>query len=143
MTPLLVLAGEEVAFKAAEKPKIGESSAFKLSKTDRAVFQITEGEYIVVELLESIREENAGTCTEACTVAWTQICPKGIRGGTTKAYIRYKSEKKGENKFNVSAIGGSDHLDLGDHSIQWSYGSQSDIFLYPPAGTYFANTKVE
>jgi hypothetical protein len=143
LTPLLVFAGEEVPFKAAENPKIGESSAFRLSKTDRAVLRITEGEYIVVQVLESIREESNGTFTEACTLAWTLISPKGIRGGTSKAYIRYKSEKTGENEFNLRTIGGSDHLEIGGQSIQWSYRSQSDVFLYPPVGTFFATTTVE
>lgn len=142
LTPIALFAGEEVAFKASEAPKIGESNAFKLAKTDRAVLRISEREYIVIELLESIRSDGESTFAEACTVAWTRINPQGIKGGTTKGYIQYKSEKQRENEFAVVAVGGSDQLIMEDYSIQWSYGSESNVFLYPSVGTFFANTEV-
>ena len=142
LTPIALFAGEEVAFKASEAPKIGESNAFKLAKTDRAVLRISEREYIVIELLESIRNDGESTFAEACTVAWTRINPQGIKGGTTKGYIQYKSEKQRENEFAVVAIGGSDQLIMENYSIQWSYGSESNVFLYPSVGTFFANTEV-
>ena len=140
---LPVLGSEKISFEVAKEPKIGESNAFELTKTSRAILRTGGEGYIVLELVDSSREDGGKTFTEACSISWTLITPSSIQSKVENVFIRYRPEKTGADSFTVETIGGSDEIEVGGLSIRWSYASPSRVFLYPVPGTKYATIKVE
>lgn len=97
-----VSGSEEATFETAKASKIGESSAFELSKGNRAILKTGDHGYVVLDLLESSREDGDATFSDACSISWTLITPKSIQTDTASIFIRYRSEKTKEDSFTVN-----------------------------------------
>jgi len=102
-----------------------------------------DGEYLILQLLDSARDDIPKGHTETCSLTWTIVSKKGAASGILNCSIRYESKEIRPNVFMLSQTGGSDSIKLGDFSLKWSYGSSEKIFLYPAPGTEYLITKVE
>jgi hypothetical protein len=131
------LSAEERNFQVAEKPEIGESNAFQLSTTKGAVVKTEDGDYVVLRLLSSGREDGGNSYTETCALSWTLITPASVKSGIEHFFIRYRSEKIGKGSSRVERIAGSDQFEIGSVSLRWSYGSPVTVYLYPKPGTEY------
>lgn len=138
----LPVSGEVASYETVQEPKIGEGNAFEISKSRRAILKTGEG-YLILDLLDSSREDGDQTFTEACRIAWTLITPSSVRNDIANALIRYRSTKTGDDSVTVEKIGGTDKLSLGGVSLRWSYGSPGSVFIYADPGTQYAITNVE
>ncbi|MEM1084215.1 MAG: hypothetical protein AAGI48_08835 [Verrucomicrobiota bacterium] len=140
---LPIIGGEKARFETAKEPKIGESGAFELTTSNRAILKTETNGYILLDLLESSREDGGKTFTEACSISWTWITRDSVQADKTRGFIRYRSEKAEGNSITVTEIGGSDTIEVGALSIRWSYSSPERVFLYPSPGTEYTTIIVE
>ena len=139
-----LIAHEERKFKVAEEPKIGESNAFKLTKTKRSILKTGGESYLILDLISSHRDEGKGTYTEFCAIAWTHITPVSVTTGTERVFIKYEAERKeGSKSVHVKAIDGTDEIELGGLTFGWSYGTGILVYIYPEPGTEYATVNVE
>lgn len=137
-----VYAGEETSYKTVQKVKIGEGNAFEISKSRRAILKTDDG-YILLDLLDSSRQDGDDTFTETCRISWTLITPSSVLNDIESVFIRYRSKRTGSDSFTVEKIGGTDKVDFGGVSLRWSYASSGSVFIYAEPGTQYATSKVE
>jgi len=135
---LPALCGEKIKFETTKELMIGESNAFELNTTNRAVLKTADGTYIVLDFVSSNREDGDNTFTEMCSISWTLINPSSIQSKIENAFIQYRSVKTEADSITVETIGGSDKIDLGGLSVGWSFASDSSVFIYPLPGTEYA-----
>ncbi|MGJ8643400.1 MAG: hypothetical protein ACSHX9_08345 [Luteolibacter sp.] len=143
LLPSLVCGGVKEGFVTAKASNFGESSAFSLTKENRAIIKRVKGSYLILQLIESIREVTNGTLTEACTVKWIHVTADGVEIGDTTALLKSKLKERTEGVYAVTKIGGSNHVKVADLTTQFSCGSPDEIILYLPQGTEYAIVKTD
>jgi len=83
-----IFGSDKIDFQTAKDSNVGGSSDIELKKTNRAILKIGDRDYIILELIDSSRESDWETFTEACSISWTLITSDSIQTGTASGEHR-------------------------------------------------------
>ncbi len=136
-----VFGDDGIEFQTAGDSGVG---ILELNKRNRAVLKISESSYILLELIDSSRESDWESYTEACSVNWTSITPDSIQTGTAKRSMRFTQKQSGQSIMTSPVLGEYDStLSVGGIIIGWAYDSRKAVIISLPPAIKFATTEVE